>query len=185
MLCIRTSGGFPLSIIAGEPDSRLPIRSIPGVPGLLECSCGGELLSVKYVTNCLLPSPHMRYVTESAALVLLLMLACSPAPEVIQWTLHWKNDGRWKLTGNNPSDRGFRVERVVIVFLDREGFSEGWDRRKDVTIPAFSKKTLHGFVPPEQRIDSSSYPFSNVHAAYLEFPNGKRVNPKTRRSSLF
>ena len=120
----------------------------------------------------------MRQVTDPVVLILFSMLACSsPPPEAIQWTLEWKNDGRWKLTGNNPTNRSFRVEQIVIVFLDREGFSEGWDRCKDVTIPAFSKKTLHGFVPPKHRIASSLY---DVDAAYLEFPNGTRLGPFRR-----
>ena len=45
MPCIGTSAGYPISggpITAGEPDSRLPIRPIPGVLESLECSRGAS-----------------------------------------------------------------------------------------------------------------------------------------------
>ncbi len=126
-------------------------------------------------SNGLLLWPNMRYVAGSVALVILSTVACSPAPEVIQWTLHWKDDGRWKLTGSNPSDRNFRVEWVLIVFLDSDGFMEGWDRRRDVTIPAFSKKTLLGDTPNRKGV------WFRPEKAYLEFPNGNRISPQVRR----
>lgn len=124
----------------------------------------------------------MRRIAGLAALILISTLACSlveksPAPEIVQWTLYWKSDGRWKLIGNNSTNRTFRVEWVVLDFLDRDGFREGWDRRGNVTIPGSSKKTLQGMVPREQRLSSSFYP----EKAHLEFPDGSRVEPRISR----
>lgn len=124
----------------------------------------------------------MRRIVGLAVLILISTLACSlveesPAPEIVQWTLDWKSDGRWKLIGNNSTNRTFRVKWILIDFLDRDGFRVGWDRPGNVTIPASSKKTLQGMVPREQRISSPFYP----ERAHLEFPDGSRIEPQIRR----